>query len=572
MGSIAEIKTEVIYFCEMHEEEVGNWYREQVYKEVRAQQKESLLVGVGERFDWSLAEKACAGYRAYAGKRGQEATYSLGQLVRMLAAKALHGWSLRECAQQVATDLLLRWFCGFGLIESTPDHATLGRFEQWVGINAPRSLFDVSLQQIDQDHPDEREASQIGDTFALHSHSADLSLQQLLNRLGLRLWQSYVALLPGDTQPSPQAQAIYDSALHPQQAQADFCLSPAEREAQTLLCARQLCPLPGLLAQAAQPLASTDPSLLADFHLWRQRLEKVLADECWLAQDAAGQPTVERLRTASERGSYRILTPIDPEITLRVHDDDVARGYNISVAATTHFVREIAAATGATPDSVGVDKLIAAQKKHLGLVPPKLVYDQAAGTPKKIADVAAASDNPSTSSGHRRTRLIVRLVDYNRNRLRYGPLDFRLDDHGVLTCPNGKSSNRFYPSTSADGWNYRFLAAQCQGCPLTQKCRGDAVKPGAHRQVFISRYQSQQREAIAYMKTPEFEADMKLRPHIERIIACLVRYNDARITRRVGLANADFQVKMAAMAYNLKHWLVLQQAAGKAQPAKAASP
>jgi len=35
------------------------------------------------------------------------------------------------------------------------------------------------------------------------------------------------------------------------------------------------------------------------------------------------------------------------------------------------------------------------------------------------------------------------------------------------------------------------------------------------------------------------------------------RYNGARFAQRNGLRNADFQVKMAAMAYNLKHWLVL---------------
>ncbi len=69
---------------------------------------------------------------------------------------------------------------------------------------------------------------------------------------------------------------------------------------------------------------------------------------------------------------------------------------------------------------------------------------------------------------------------------------------------------------------------------------------------------------------------LRLRPHIERIIAGVVRYNDARITRRVGLANANFQVKMARVpsgrAYNLKHWLVLILQREKAQRVQVASP
>ncbi|MBX3001600.1 MAG: transposase [Caldilineaceae bacterium] len=255
---------------------------------------------------------------------------------------------------------------------------------------------------------------------------------------------------------------------------------------------------------------------------------------------------------------------MDPDITLRVHDDDITRGYNVSVAATPDFVREIAAATGATPDSVGVEKLVAAQKKHLGVVPPKMVYDQAAGTAKKIADVAKASDN--------QTLLVVRLVDYHRTRQRFGPLDFSLGEHGVLTCPNGQTSSKAYRSNSGDGWNYRFFAAQCEGCPLTGRCRGDAVKPSSYRQVFISSYYYQYRTAIDYMKSDEFKADMALRPHIERVIACLVRYNHARTTRKLGLQNADFQVKMAAAAYNLKHWLVLIRQRQKQQQVRSLSP
>ena len=50
---------------------------------------------------------------------------------------------------------------------------------------------------------------------------------------------------------------------------------------------------------------------------------------------------------------------------------------------------------------------------------------------------------------------------------------------------------------------------------------------------------------------------MKQRAHIERIIAGLVRFNGARDAESYGLENADYQARMAAMAYNLKRWTVL---------------
>ena len=56
---------------------------------------------------------------------------------------------------------------------------------------------------------------------------------------------------------------------------------------------------------------------------------------------------------ASNRMEYRIdIVPerlVDPEATFRLHNDKCELGYNVSVAATPHFIREIAAATGATP-------------------------------------------------------------------------------------------------------------------------------------------------------------------------------------------------------------------------------
>ena len=40
-------------------------------------------------------------------------------------------------------------------------------------------------------------------------------------------------------------------------------------------------------------------------------------------------------------------------------------------------------------------------------------------------------------------------------------------------------------------------------------------------------------------------------------IACLVRYNGARHASGYGLLHADFQVRMAALAFNLKRWATL---------------
>ncbi len=149
---------------------------------------------------------------------------------------------------------------------------------------------------------------------------------------------------------------------------------------------------------------------------------------------------------------------------------------------------------------------------------------------------------------------MARLVDYAKNRESFGPLDFTLDAGLHLTCPAGKVSRDRTHSGSAEGWNFRFTAEQCADCPLFAQCRGPKGKVGTRRQIFINDHRYYQLAALEYCKTPEFKLDMGLRSNIERIIAGVTRYNDARHARGYGLKNADYQVKMAAMAYNLKRW------------------
>jgi len=185
------------------------------------------------------------------------------------------------------------------------------------------------------------------------------------------------------------------------------------------------------------------------------------------------------------------------------------------------------------------------QLKHHRVCPPKLIYDQAAGFGKIIADAYKASTGL--------TRLVARLVKNQRHSEGFAPEEFKLsDDNKTLTCPNGKSTHTTHNYSVTDGRRFCFLASQCRDCPLRKKC--GPLDKYDRRYVFISDYRDFTLQALNYQKTEEFKQDMKLRPIIERHIACLVRYNDARRCRFRGCHKSDFQQKMCASAYNLKQW------------------
>jgi hypothetical protein len=84
------------------------------------------------------------------------------------------------------------------------------------------------------------------------------------------------------------------------------------------------------------------------------------------------------------------------------------------------------------------------------------------------------------------------------------------------------------------------------------------------RQVFISEYRDILKDAKTYNQSAAGKADLKQRPRVERVIANLVRYHDARQARWRGTVNADYQAKKAGPAFNLRQWLRLRQKRAKA--------
>jgi len=566
MHSIAELPAIVISALSENAEAqaaLWAWVSEQHCSAVVAQSGDHLLVFVKEQVDFAPLEAACLGFHVYSGQQGQAPSYAIGQLCRALVVKYLNHWSYRRLETELRSNNLVRWFVGYGLRAATLDHITLWRFAQWVKRHAQRSFFDETLQQIYAALPEERKQAQIGDTFALVSRAKEQSRTAMLRQACRRLL-SYLAAVTASGQALVVAGLNWSELFGTPTERPEHYLEKEARDALELRTARAAHECLRLASAQRQFLGAGPHSQQIEYHAlvrWEQVLTKILTDEFTITSDEDGRATSVSHPSQKSKGAYRHGSMVDLEATFRCHGDYTHLGYNANLAVTQNFITEINAMPGAAPDSTGVADLIANQKEHLGLVPPKLIYDRAAGMPKIFAEVDTVSEG--------KTQLVARLIDYAKRSERFGPSDFTLNDVGQLSCPNGQVAAKSYSSGSADGINYRFLPAQCAGCPLWDKCRGDKVRPDKYRQVFISNYTYFQRKALAYTKTDAFQADMKLRPTVERIIAALTRYNAgapwARHADAYGMDNADFQLKMNAMACNLKRWHALVKEKEKAQ-------
>jgi hypothetical protein len=539
---------------------------EGLYANLLARCGNCLLVRLDEAVDFTPIESACAAFHHQSGP-GRPANYTISCLVRAMLVGFLYDLSLRQLEQRLYSDLLVRWFVGLDLYEPAPDHATLERFEQWVIEHQPNTFFDLLNQQIRTHFPQESRSTQIGDTYAMRGNVADESLCRRIRHVCQTLLTEMAAALPG----------VSKQCLEGFEQAELFGVQPEKIEG--TLSSEQRKQRLSRIALAADELHRRVERMMSDYSSRQYpqvrqclgSLGKVLNDEIHFNLDEAGQPAAAAELPANEKGTFRLIGAADPQATLRVHGEDreadVCLGYNIQVAVSMgNFIHETRAYTGAAPDQSGVANLVADQIERQGTCPPKLIYDKAGGSGKVRAQVAKVSEGQCAISAY--------LPDYDKRNARYGPYDFVLsEDERSLTCPGGQVSTTAYSSAVGDGVVFRFFDFQCwhglpptrkkasreeaqpRRCPLWEQCRDPRQGNCSTRQVFISDYRRQVLDAQAYNQTEEFRQDMKRRPRVERVILELTHYNGARHCRRRGLANADFQAKMCATAYNLKLWM-----------------
>lgn len=521
-----------------------NWFSEQIYAELLKHAEEHWLVQLQAHLDFAPLESACAGFHHMTGP-GAPPTHLVARLVRALLVSYLFSWSLRQLEFHIRFNLVVKWFVGYPLFAAGPDHSTLERFEQWVSEHQHRAIFDEVLRQIDHDCPDERTRAQVGDTFAMRANVAKESLVHLI-RHTCRLMLAVLSTAAPECHQRVQGQFHAVALFGPLDEVDDYWLDTAARQQRLQTTVQAALQCAHAIRTELSLTVITEPArsvLLARL----AQLNKIIADDMRLRY--ADDESVTRVteRSKADKGAYRLGSATDPEATYRVHGEKKSDfGYNVSVAVTDHFVREIHADTGAQPDAVGVPELITTQLEHHDLCVEKFIYDAAAGTGKTRATFQAATQG--------RTQLVAPIPPYGKNASRFIPDDFKLSADGLtLTCPNGHLTDIAYRSGSGDGRLFRFYA--CAGCPLIPQCRDPKADPEHMRQVFISDYRDLLETARAYNHSDAGQADRKHRTLVERLIANLTRYHGARHARRRGQRNADFQAKMSGVAFNLKQWM-----------------
>ena len=595
------------------------WLNEWVYADLLKQAPDELLVKLQKHLDCAPIEQACAGYQHASGP-GAPPTHSIACLVRATLVGALYHWSLRELEHQIRFNLIVKWFVGYAFFERGPDHCTLERFELWVCQYQHRTYFDTVLCQIDVDFPDDRQALQRGDTFAVRANAAREELGDLIGHTCQCALRALLAVAP-DLQPQIQVQLQAPAVRGPASDPHAFRLNLAERarRLQTRVEAAQACA--GWVQTMLATRANLSAADRASVTVWLQRLEKIWADELTFstplvaaipqadpaaavglahprgptlpggsaeAQEAMPAPEPEQTLSTSASTAPALdpaaaptpgpgVAPVETTTALTITVATHKGAYRLGSATdpeATYRVHGLGAEKtefGYNTQLLTSNDFVRAIEAYTGACPdgPTLApvlqaqYDHQGFFPAKLVYDSAAGFGKVyaqvAQATQGRTQLVAPLIAFDKRTDRFAPEAFELAPDGQnLTCPHGRTTNIVYRHGLAEeGRLFRFASQVCRDCPLWAQCRPHPLGSRAVRQVFISDYRPHTTAARAYALTATFTTEMRQRASVERLVAALVRYNGARRARRRGLRKTDFQMKQSAVAYNLKKWMRL---------------
>lgn len=540
---------------------VGKQLKKYYFEQVGAKH---WLVEFDKFFDTSHLEQECADYHQGSGQ-GSWTIHSIRCLVRGLLAKYLFNASYRETEEMVKYNLLVKLWVGYGLFEGVFDHTTLQRFETWVLVNHNLLFFDEIVRQIDKQHQTKHRDLQVIDSFGMLGRAIEQNVIVLVRQVAQYLLKALEKDLP-NIKRAMEAEINREALFGAENEKASSLLKKAERIERLQTVGEQIIHLQAMVATLEPALLVAHPNV----EQWQSCLTKIIADHLKIRTtqtQAEVSLTITELSNKKEdneqKGSYCILSANDLDMTLRVHGKGkVMVGYNASVVSDETYVRYTQVDTGAQPDQTALPDVFKHYQEHKHPLPKKMSGDMAYGNGKTRALVAGITEGQTT--------IVAKCPNYDQRTDRFTPSDFILDEsdprHPTLTCPNKVTTTTVSRDKNGDGFDFRFSPKMCRACPLFIKCRGEKGNPNGRRTVYISYYLPFLKQAKAYNQTEQGQSELKQRSVIERHIFNLTNLFGARRAKSYGLVKANFQLRMAAMAFNIRQFLRYGTGKQKPQP------
>jgi len=474
-------------------------------------------------------------------RRGQPAE-APGRLALAVVLQFMENLSDREAADAVRGRIDWKYALGLALTDPGFDHTVLSEFRtRLVTGDAGLLLLDTLLQRLQEQGLVKARGRQRTDST--HVLAAVRTLNRL-ERVGetMRATLNELATVAPDWLQAVAPASWYERYGRP----VENYRLPKTEAARQDLAATIGTDGQHLLSAVDGAAQQPELALLPAVQILRQ---------VWVTQYVTEDGSM-RLGSAAELppSAKQVCSPYDPEARYSKKRDTTWVGYKVQVTETCdpacegpHVITNVETTPATTPD----DNMIAVVHQSLekrGLLPGEHLVDKGYTDSHVLVDskqhygvtiTGPVADDPSWQA---------RLDDGLTKAV------FEVDwDRKVVTCPAGKQSISWLPSTHTESgmvFEARFATRDCFPCPLRPRCTRGKREPRIVGMQAREQFEALQ-GARKHQKTEAFRERYAARAGIEGTHAQAVSRCGLRRCRYVGLAKTRLQHVLTAVAINL---------------------
>jgi len=410
--------------------------------------------------------------------------------------------SERQLMRIVADRLSVRWYVGYELDEPLPDHSSLTRIRQRLGLLIVRRFFEHVVELCQQAGLVRGNELFFDGTKVRANADVDSLVprwyQQAKNHLGALFADEPAEPLDPDDAAPREAEAVADA-----------------------------CDLP-LFDTAA------DAVHLAEANRTRWNI----LDECRLDPARPGSGSYRR------KSDLRVSTT-DPDAALLHTGEQLRLGYRAHYVVDGGRARVILGAL-VTPadvmDNQVMQDLLWRVRFRFHLHPRRAVGDTKYGTAENIRALEEEG-----------IRAYVPLPDFDGRTPYYGAARFTYDRaRDEYRCPQGQPLTRRRVKSAEEVVIYRAAKEVCNACPVKAACTANATGRQVRRSVH-AHYLDRVR---AYHQTEAYKKAMRKRSvWVEPLFGEAKDWHGLRRVRLRGLQNVNCEGALIAAGQNLKRWL-----------------